>query len=173
MDQSQVLRFLPDVFRRTVIPGGPLEALTEAMVAMLDPVDRRLSVLEWYFDPYRTPSAMLPYLASWVDMGWLAIPDSAEGGGVPPERLRRLIAMSPFFAKHRGTTLGLETILRVATGVPAIRVLDSMGDPPVRPFHLVVQLPKAASFSRPLVELIVRFEKPAYLTHDVTLLDEP
>ena len=174
MDTSHVLRFLPDVIRRTIQPHGPLEALCDAMVSMLDPVDRRLSQLDRYFDPFRAPTIMLPYLATWVDLGWLAMREGAEGEGIPAERLRRLIAMAPLFAKRRGTTAGLEAMLHVATGVPAIRVLDSMGTPAARrPFHLVVTLPRAAEPSRRLVELIVRYEKPAHLTHEIALVDEP
>ena len=174
MEQSHVLRFLPDIVRRTMSPRGPLEALIEAMVSLLNPVDLRLIHLDRYFDPFQTPTSMLPYLATWVDMGWLPLREGSEGEGVTPERFRRLIAMAPFFAKRRGTTAGLETMLRVALGVASIRVLDSMGDPRItRPFHLVVQLPRAAVASRPLVELIVRFEKPAHLTHEIVLVDEP
>lgn len=174
MEQSHVLRFLPDIIRRTIYPSSPLEALIEAMVSLLNPVDLRLIHLDRYFDPFQTPTSMLPYLATWVDLGWLGVREAGEGEGVSPERFRRLIAMAPFFAKHRGTTAGLETMLRVALGVSSIRVLDSMGDPRVtRPFHLVVQLPRSAASSTPLVELIVRFEKPAHLTHEIALVDEP
>jgi phage tail-like protein len=174
MDQSHVVRFLPDIIRRTISAGSPIEALVDAMVWTLDPVDLRLSGLDRYFDPFRAPTTMLPYLATWVDLGWLAVRDSAEGNGIPPDRFRRLIAMAPFFAKRRGTTDGLETMLRVATGVPTIRVLDSPGDTSVKaPFHLLVQLPRSAASSRRLVELIVRYEKPAHLTHEIALLDEP
>jgi phage tail-like protein len=174
MDRSHVLRFLPDVIRRTISPHSPLDALCEAMVAMLDPVDRRLSQLDHYFDPFRAPTTMLPYLATWVDLGWLAMREGPDGDGIPAGRLRQLIAMAPLFAKRRGTAAGLEAMLRVATGVPAVRVLDSTSGPTVtRPFHLVVQLPHAAASSRPLAELIVRYEKPAHLTHEIALVDEP
>ena len=139
---------------------------------MLDPVDRRLAQLERYFDPFGAPTAMLPYLATWVDLGWLVVRERADGEGIPPDRLRRLIAMAPFFAKRRGTPAGLETMLQVATGVPAIKVRDAMGDPAVtRPFHLVVQVPRTEASSRRLVELIVRYEKPVHLTHEVALVD--
>jgi phage tail-like protein len=174
MDQSHVVRFLPDIIRRTLSSRSPLEALVEAMVWTLDPVDLRLSGLDRYFDPFRAPTAMLPYLATWVDLGWLAVRDSAEGEGIPPDRFRRLIAMAPFFAKRRGTRDGLETMLRVATGVPTIRVVDSAGDASVTaPFHLVVQLPQSAASHRRLAELIVRYEKPAHLTHEIALVDQP
>ena len=172
MDQGHVLRFLPDVIRRTIWPRSPLEALCEAMVAMLDPVDRRLAQLERYFDPFGAPTAMLPYLATWVDLGWLVVQERADGDGIPPDRLRRLIAMAPFFAKRRGTPAGLEIMLQVATGVPAIKVRDATGAPAVtRPFHLVVQVPRTEASSRRLVELIVRYEKPVHLTHEVALVD--
>jgi phage tail-like protein len=174
MDQRHVLRYLPDIIGRTLSPGSPFEALAEAMVSLLDPVDRRLGHLDHYFNPFHAPTAMLPYLATWVDLGWLALQESSEGDGIPPERFRPLLAMAPFFAKRRGTAVGLEAMLRVATGVPSIRVQDSLRDPRVtQPFHLLVTLPSAAASARPLVELIVRYEKPAHLTHETVLLDEP
>lgn len=174
MDQSHVVRFLPDVIGRSVGSATPLEALCEAMVTLLDPVDRRLSQLDSYFDPFRAPTAMLPYLAAWVDLGWLVVRERSDGEGIPADRLRRLIAMAPFFAKRRGTASGLEAMLAVATGVPGIRVLDSMADPAVTlPFHLLVQLPRVAESSRRLVELIVRFEKPTHLTHEIASVDTP
>jgi phage tail-like protein len=144
------------------------------MVSLMDPVDLRLTHLDRYFDPFQAPTSMLPYLATWVDLGWLAMREADDAEAIPPERFRRLIAMAPFFAKRRGTAAGLETMLWVATGVPSVQVLDSMGDPRVtRPFHLVVHLPRGAASSRPLVELIVRYEKPAHLTHEIALVDEP
>jgi phage tail-like protein len=173
MDRSHVVRFLPEVISRTIWPGGPLEALCEAMVTLLDPVDRRLSQLERYFDSYWTPDAMLPYLATWVDLGWLVAREGMNGEEIPPDRLRQLIGMAAFFANRRGTAEGLETMLRVATGVAGIRVLDSTADPSItQPFHLVVQLPKAAQSSQQLVELIVRFEKPAHLTHEIVPVNQ-
>jgi phage tail-like protein len=174
MDRTHVLRFLPEIIGRTAEPGSPLDALVEAIVTLLDPVDRRLSHLDRYFDPFGAPTPMLAYLATWVDLGWLVTREGAESEGIPPLRLRRLIAMAPFFAQRRGTAVGLETMLQVATGVGGLRVVDSAADPAVtRPFHLVVQLPKAAQASRRLVELIVQFEKPAHLTHEIALVDMP
>jgi phage tail-like protein len=174
MDQGHVLRFLPDIIGRTLSPGSPFNALAEAMVSLLDPVDQRLTHLDHYFNPFQAPTAMLPYLATWVDLGWLALREGSGSDGVPPERFRRLLAMAPFFAKRRGTAVGLETMLRVATGLPTIRVLDSLRDPRVtEPFHLLVELPAPAVSARPLVELIVRYEKPAHLTHEIALVDEP
>ncbi len=163
MERDQVLRFLPDVIRRTVVPGTPALGLTDAMVSLLDPVDRRLLVLDAYFDPFRAPTALLPFLAGWVDLGWLPLRERADGDGLPLERLRRLVALAPLFAKRRGTATGLETLLRVALDAPAIRVVDR----PDRPFHLVVELPSVASADRRLAELIVRVEKPIHLTHEI------
>lgn len=174
MDQRDVLRFLPEVFRGTIWPKSPLEGVIESMVTLLDPVDRRMSALDQYFDPFRAPTAMLPYLASWVDLGWLAVLERADGDGIPPDRLRRLIALAPFFAKHRGTAIGLETMLRTATGHQGITVADGVTDPSIRrPFHLVVRIPAEARSQSRLVERIVRSEKPIHLTHAVEVAGEP
>ena len=174
MDQADVLRFLPDVMRRTIATARPLEALCEAMVSMLDPVDRRLTNLHHYFDPFRAPASMLPYLATWVDLGWLPLRHPDDSEGIPVDRFRRLIALAPVFARRRGTAAGLETMLRVATGNDTIQVEDSTSDSLVtRPYHLVVRLPARESSNRRLVELIVQYEKPAHLSHEIALIGEP
>lgn len=171
MNQSHVLRFLPDIIGRTVADHSPIDGLSQAMVTLLDPVDQRLLGLDRYFDPFRAPTSVLPYLATWVDLGWLA-GSGQTGEGLPPERLRRLLALAPWFAKRRGTAEALETMLRVATDAGSVRVADATRDPTItRPFHLVVELPAAALPERRLVELIVRFEKPIHLTHEIVFVD--
>jgi phage tail-like protein len=173
VDRRQVVRFLPDIIGRTMTEGSPLHALAEAMVALLDPVDRRLLRLDHYFDPFRAPSAMLPYLATWVDLDWLGDVGPAGGEGIPPERLRRLIAVAHRLARRRGTPVALETVLRVATGVESVRVKEASRDATVtKPFHLVIELPRSAQTQRRLVEAIVRAEKPIHLTHELAFTVE-
>jgi len=163
-----VVRILPEVIQRTHTRGAPLAALAETMASLLDPADQRLKRLADYFDPYRAPDPMVPYLASWVDLGWLPVREEATGDGLSIERLRVLVAEAPRLAASRGTAAGLRRFLEIALNESVVEVRD--GDP-ARPFHLVIELPKSARAQRRLADLIVRHEKPVHLTHEV-LIDE-
>ena len=169
MEAREIARLLPEVFRTTMDPGSPLYAVVGAMVALLDPVDRRLDGLDHYFDPFRAPTAMLPYLAHWVDLGWIPIAEAGGGEGVPPEQLRALIAAAPTLARSRGTRAGLEHMLRAVTRVPAIRVREA--DPQTRAFHLVVEVPRSEAGRVRLVDTVTRAERPAHLTHEIVMVD--
>ncbi len=172
MQTTDLLRLLPDIIRRTAQPGTPLDALLQTM-AMLPVRDETiLGQLDGYFDAYRTPDRFVPFLAAWVDLGWLPVRDPATGGvhgAVEVHRLRDLIGVAPRLAQLRGTAAGLALFLGTATGVEGIRVLDSgsSGAAVQRPFHLRVEVPAAAAQQRALIELIVRTEKPAHATCEV------
>ena len=166
MQARDVARLFPEIIGRTQAAGTPLWALVTTMAALLDPADQRLKRLDAWFDPYGAPDAMVPYLAAWVDLGWLPVRAEAGGEGLSVERMRALLAEAPRLAASRGTTAGLRRILEVALGETGIGVKD--GDPAL-PFHVVVELPKSAEAQRRLAELIVRFEKPAHLTHEVRI----
>ena len=163
MRGPEVARLLPEILARTHGAGTPLAAVFETMVSLLDPADRRLKQLDAWFDPYRAPDAMVPYLAAWVDLGWLPVRAETGGEGLTTERLRALVATAPQLAATRGTAAGLQRFLAIALDQPAVRVVEASG----RPFHVVVELPKSAEAERRLADLIVRFEKPAHLTHEV------
>ena len=164
MRADDVLRLFPEIIGRTGSAGTPFAALTEAMAHLLEPADRRLTGLDAWFDPYRAPDPLVPYLAAWVDLGWLPLRADAGGEGLTVERLRSLVAEAPRLAKWRGTSRGLRRFLEVALGEEAIGVVD---DDPARPFHLVVEVPKRVEAERRLIELIVQAEKPVHLTHEV------
>ena len=164
MQAAELVRLFPEVMQRTHGDGTPFAAVLEAMAGLLDPADRRLKQLDAYFDPYRAPDAMIPYLAAWVDLGWLPVQSEAGGEGLTIERLRALVAEAPALAAKRGTQAGLQRFLAVALGAPEVRVRD---DEAGHPFHVVVELPAGAEAPRRLAELIVRYEKPVHLTHEV------
>lgn len=166
MRGPELVRLMPEIVARTYGTGGetPLAAVFETMARLLDPADQRLKELDAWFDPYRAPDAMLPYLAAWVDLAWLPTRAEAEGEGLTTERLRALVAQAPELAAARGTGAGLQRFLAIALNQPDIRVVDTDPD---KPFHVVVELPKAAEGERRLAEVIVRNEKPVHLTHEV------
>ena len=165
MQTREIARLLPEVFRATMGDGSPLDGAVGAMAELLDPVDRRLDHLERYFDPFRTPTPMLPYLAHWVDLGWVPIAEAGGGDGVAAEHLRVLIAKAPDLAKRRGTLDGLTAMIRAVTGVAdiGVREVDSVN----RPFHLRIELPVAHRDLTQLVDTVVRAERPAHLTYDI------
>jgi phage tail-like protein len=167
MRGPEVARILPEIVGRTLGVGTPLAAIFETMVSLLDPADRRLEQLDAWFDPYRAPDPMLPYLGAWVDLAWLPVRAEIGGEGLMTERLRALIAQAPQLAATRGTGAGLQRFLAIALDQPDVKVMDTdVG----RPFHIAVELPKAAEADRRLADLIVRFEKPAHLTHEIRLV---
>ena len=131
MRMAEILPLLPEVLRRTAQPGRPLGALLEAMEGLHARDELILAGLDAYFDPARAPDAFLPYLASWVGLGWVPVAGVRDRMdvtfGVEPAALRRLIAAAPLLAQTRGTAEGLTLLLRTATAVPDIAVTDSPG----------------------------------------------
>ena len=176
MQTTDLLRLLPEIIRRTAQERTPLYALLQTMAALPMRDETILGALVAYFDAYRAPDRFVPFLASWVDLGWLPVRDFEPGAGavqgaVEVHRLRDLIAVAPRLAQLRGTAAGLALCLTTATGVAGVRVVDSgSGDMTVqRPFHLRVEVPRAAAPQRALIELIARTEKPAHVTCEVVM----
>lgn len=164
---ADLLRLFPEVIGRTHGANTPLAAVLETMTSLLDPADRRLKHLDAYFDPYRAPNEMVPYLAAWVDLGWLPVRAEAGGEGLSTERMRALIAEAPHLAAMRGTRIGLQRFLALALNTPEIQVRDT---DPAHPFHVIIELPRAAEMERRRADLIVRFEKPVHLTHEIRIV---
>lgn len=175
MKKPQIKRLLPSVFQRTVQPGNPLSAILEVMETMHAPSESALDRLEMNFNPNRAPDAFVPFLASWVDLEVLldlrrteklsSIPSLSTGLG----RLRELTRGAASLSKWRGTQKGLCLFLETATGAKGFRVDEQVKDKDgkVRPFHLKVTVPKELAGHRSLIERIVEFEKPAYVTYEL------
>ncbi|MCW2131619.1 phage tail protein [Arthrobacter sp. VKM Ac-2550] len=158
-----LLNILPEVFRTAAHTNRPLQALAAAAADMHAPAHRVLADLPEYFDPYRAPERMLPYLARWVDLDWLAtgVPGTAGsvGGTLRPDRLRDLVANAAELSASRGTAGGLRRFLHLATGVPGFSIDDVPGA-----FHLNVAVPAAAADQLLLIRRIVEGSKPAHTT---------
>lgn len=173
MQQSEIRQLLPAIFQQAALPGSPLAALLAVMETLHAPDEAILANLEAYFDPYRTPDHLLPFLARWVDLDQL-LADQAQPTTAPfPSgngQLRELVALASYLAQARGTLPGLIHFLQLATGITGFqvdeRVLDPAGTP--RPFHLRVRAPAAAQRYQPLIAQIVEREKPAYVTYELT-----
>jgi phage tail-like protein len=171
-------KLLPAVYRRAAGERTPLRAVLDLMEALHAPVEQCLAGLEERFDPRRAPDAFVPYLAGWVDLEWLFTEPPASGR--PPAvsdtplatglgRLRELVAVASRLSQWRGTARGLLLFLETATGLSGFRIEETPLDPDGRPqpFHLRVHCPEEATTLRPLVQRIVEFEKPAYVTYEL------
>jgi phage tail-like protein len=176
MRRTEIERLLPQIFQRTLQPGGPLVALLTVMEDLHQPAERVLEQLETYFDPRRCPDAFVPLLARWVDLGWLltagepddtATPEASWPSGLG--RLREVVAAAAYLSQWRGTAVGLLHFLETATGVSGFQIDEQVTDPSgrVQPFHLRIHLPPAAQPYQTLIERIIESEKPAYVTYEL------
>ena len=177
MTSEEICQLLPEVFQRAAVEGSPLAALTEAMQALHEPTDAALSSLAQALNPFTAPDRFVPFLARWVDMGWLLRTPGTGGEEGPLElvpglsmaRLRLLIAHATALSQGRGTHHGLVTFLRLAVGLEGIEIQDwaPPGREAAAPFHLVVAAPAEARPMAGLIHTIMTFEKPAYATYEL------
>ncbi len=164
MARTSLRQVLPQVFAAGA-ETGPLAALVTAADGMHQPVSDVLDHLESRFDPLQAPDAMVCYLASWVDLDWLTLPEtptrsrSTLPGGTAP--LRDLLVASADLAARRGTAGGIVRFLELATRRDGFTVEDAGG------FHLRVRLPPGAGHLAATVERIVAVIKPAHITSEV------
>jgi len=175
MRSREIEKLLPWVFRRGAASGTPLRATLEAMEALHAPAEQALDRLDQTLDARRTEEKFLPFLASWVDLDWLLTVPHREGAqgkdGAPATlasgsgRLRELVAAAAYLSQWRGTKRGLVCFLETATGLRGFRVDETV---PGRPFHIRVHCPEESAEYRPLIRRIVEYEKPAYLTYELS-----
>jgi phage tail-like protein len=177
MKRSEIEQLLPEVMRRTITPGGPLQALLEVMETLHAPAEEVLDQLDRYFDPYRTPAAFVPYLASWLDLERIfarapeilnaEVADALFPSGLG--RLRALTARAVFLSQWRGTAQGMIGFLETATGVAGFAIDEQIvdADRRPRPFHIQVRAPVAAEPYAALIGRIIEQEKPAYVTYEL------
>jgi phage tail-like protein len=179
MNKAEIVERLPDVFQRTVeAPAGPLGPLLEVMEQMHAPSEAALDHLERYFDARRAPDAFVPYLAWWVDLGWLLF-DDPEATDAPLRpyvaglgRLREVTATAAALAKWRGTAKGLVGLLEAATGVEGFSVDEDLRDDAGQPLpsRFAVHAPVAAQPHADLIRRIAEHEKPAHVVLDPTIV---
>ena len=110
--------YLPALFHQTAMPDeadqSPLpsppdfrERLLANLEGMLTPMEDRVAAAEYLLDPYAAPTAMLPWLGSYLgltlDPGW------------PDARCRRALAMAGRQLRERGTYRGVCLAVDIAT----------------------------------------------------------
>lgn len=181
MKQNDIAQLLPAIFQQTLQQGTPLSALLEVMEALPALDERVLEQIETFFNPYQAPDSFVPFLAGWVDMAWIFLEQSQEPTKLTPQppsgmgRLRELVASATFLAQWRGTARGLLRFLETACGVQGFLVEEQVPGPDgrPRPFHISVQAPPAAAAYQPLLRRIIESEKPAYVTYELHMLENP
>jgi phage tail-like protein len=175
MRRAEIQTRLPEVFERTAgAPRGPLGPLLDVMEQMHAPSEAALDELERYFDARRAPDAFVPYLAWWVDLGWLLFedPDATDAPLRPYTaglgRLREVTATAAALAKWRGTARGLVGLLEAATGMQGYSVDEDLHDPAGRPLpaRFRVHAPAGAEPYTELIRRIAEHEKPAHVVLD-------
>ena|ERR1700730_18096474 len=173
MKPTDIARMLPEVFRRTVHEGTPLDALLDAMENLQAPSEEVLAGLDRYFDPRRAPDSFIPFLARWVDLERVLLrpaphyypTTSAESplqSGIG--RLRELVAFAAFLSMWRGTAKGIVRFLEIATGTAGFEVEEHVTG---RPFHVRFQGPPQAEPFAAMIARIIEMEKPAYVTYEL------
>lgn len=164
MRATEIAQLLPEVVRRSILPGAPLAALLAVMEAQHAPAEAAVASLPVALDPLVTPSRFVPMLAEWVDLGRL---DRTSAGRLDPERLRLLVSLAAELAAARGTEPGLLQTLRIATGIRELR-LENVG-----PFRSRVVVPASAAAQVALVTALVAQEKPAHQVVEVIVAPAP
>ena len=175
MNQTLIKRMLPGVFRHSCAPGTPLQAILDAMVALLHPIDEMLREIDGYFDPQRAPSHFVNFLAQWVDLSVLL--ESVFEGRVLPasqfptgeDKIRKLIARAAHLSQWRGTSRGLVEFLEIATGMTGFALEENVSGPDgnVQPFHFRLTAPAALQSCDRLIRSVLELEKPAYVSCEI------
>lgn len=159
MRAREIELLLPEVLRRTVVPGSPMAALVAVMAELQQPAEATLSGLAGIFDPLRTPERFVPMLAAWVDMARL---DRTSAGRLELDRLRLLVARTAELGHSRGTAAGLCRLIELATGVTT--QVEAAGQ-----FAARLLVPAEAAARLDLIREIAEQEKPAHLLLEVAL----
>ncbi|MCG5511224.1 phage tail protein [Ectothiorhodospira lacustris] len=171
MRRREIEALLPAVYQAAIRPGSPLDAILEVAARLPQPSEELLARMDSLFDPRRTPEAMVPFLARWVDLDRFLprLADDGAGGMLPSGlgRLRELCCAAADLSRLRGTPRGLIRFLEIATGHTGFELHENLDrEGRHRPFHLRVTAPAAAAPHEALIHTIIESEKPAYVTYD-------
>jgi phage tail-like protein len=175
------LEFLPALYQEQTDDGEPfLGRFLWPFQQVWTEIEDRLDDLQRYFHPYETPSAFLPWLASWLaltlDQEW------------PDHKKRILVRRAVQLYKLRGTVRGLRLFLELFTGVKpeicenqwpfdgfqigmtATTGIDTILVHPVERAHcftvvLPMSLPETSADLIRKIHAIIRAERPAHTNY--------
>jgi phage tail-like protein len=152
----RLLKYLPGIYADDLFLDGFLRLFD----ATWQPIERQIGQLHRYFDPRLTPSDLLPWLGTWVDLvldeNW------------PEPRRRALIYKAADLYRRRGTAGALRDYLAIYTGVQPEIIED--GDDQ-NPYHFTVRLrvADAAAVDEERIRRIIDEEKPAHTIYTLQL----
>jgi hypothetical protein len=177
VQRAGIEQLLPAAFQlAAAVERSPMAVALDVMEDLHAWDEAVLAELDSNFDPYRCGDGFVPFLARWVDLGWLL---PVEGGQRPygsvafptgTDRLRDLVANGALLAQLRGTVAGLQRFLEIATGENGFVVEDNL---PGTPFLVRITAPAATRPHEDLLRHIVENEKPAFMTYELYFDDDP
>lgn len=155
---SSYLQYLPALYQNSVFLGRFLLIFE----SILDPIERSIDQMDRLFDPRIAPEALLPWLATWVDL--------VLNEQWPLASRRALVRAAAELYRWRGTRRGLAEYLRIYAGVepiieepgPALRGSAAL---PAHVFRVILELPADSPVERHVVEAIIESEKPAHTAY--------
>ena len=102
--RGRYLRYLPELYTDDEFMGRFLMLFE----SFWQPIDKQVGSIHYYFDPGASPTAFLPWLASWLGLDFDE--DLREA------RQRQLISMAVSLHRRRGTKDALKEYLEIYTG---------------------------------------------------------
>jgi phage tail-like protein len=134
---SEYLQYLPPYYHHG--NNDLVNTLLLAFELILKPIEHVVDQIDNYFNPWVAPEALLPWLASWVDV----LLDPA----LPLARQRELITRAAELYRARGTRPGLREYLRIYAGAEPIIIESGQpgaDNPPLGPdnFHVILEVPE-------------------------------
>ncbi|MCA9540239.1 MAG: hypothetical protein KC620_15180 [Myxococcales bacterium] len=163
MTANEIAHLLPWVYQRALRDDRLLAGLLDAIEALLDPAEQALVTFPERLDPRQTSDAFVAFLARFVDL------DPALCAS--PDRLRDLVVQAAELHRLRGTRLGLERFLTLATGLTPIDVEADATDETGRSktFLMRIHCPPGAAGMVPLLTRLIEREKPAHMEYEVVI----
>ncbi len=95
------INYLPEIFHGNDFLGRYLMLFE----SFWKPINQQINHIDLYFDPNFTPSAFLPWLASWLGVTWDDL--------LPENRKRKLLQLAVSLYQRRGTQSALKDYLQV------------------------------------------------------------
>jgi phage tail-like protein len=164
---SSYLEYLPPCYHEDDFLGRFLLIFE----SLLDPLERTIAQRHHYFDPQLAPEALLPWLATWVDL--------VLNEKWPVERQRALVAAAAELYRWRGTKRGLRDYIRMYTGVEPL-IIEAVDEQqhggtslPAHVFRVILDVADPSQIDRNVVEAIIEAEKPAHTGYILEIRRSP